>query len=286
MPSHAYILDRPKTCSSAMVFASPHSGSDYPEWFLQTSVLNAHTIRSSEDAFVDKLFDAAPRFGAPLLRASVPRAFVDFNRSAEELDPALIEGVRGVGNNPRVASGLGVIPRVVANGRAIYRGKLTQNEAESRLAQYWHPYHKALQTLLKAAHTEFGQAILVDCHSMPREALDALRPKSGKRPEIVLGDRFGTSASGEIVEQLEAAFAAQGFTVSRNAPFAGAYVTQHYGRLGRNQHAVQVEIDRSTYMDERLILPHSGFDEMRERLGRVIEEITTIGQPPQRLAAE
>jgi N-formylglutamate deformylase len=211
---------------------------------------------------------------------------VDYNRSIDELDPALINGVRGVGNNPRVASGLGVIPRVVSNGRAIYRGKLDLDEAESRLNTYWRPYHKALQSLLNDAHARYGQAILVDCHSMPREALDAYRVKGGARPEIVLGDRFGTSASGEVVEQIEAAFAAAGFTVSRNAPFAGAYVTQHYGRLGRNQHAVQVEIDRSTYMDEQLIEPHDGFDEMRGRLREVIAEIVKIGSASQRLAAE
>lgn len=121
---------------------------------------------------------------------------------------------------------------------------------------------------------------------MPREALDTLRDKSGTRPEIVLGDRFGTSASGEIVEQVEAAFAAAGFVVARNAPFAGAYVTQHYGRLGRNQHAIQIEIDRSIYMDEQLIEPHGGFDEVRERLSRVIADVVSIGRPAQQLAAE
>lgn len=286
MSSQAYMLDRPDPCTSCVVFASPHSGRAYPEWFLNRSVLNAHAIRSSEDAFVDKLFDCAPDFGAPLLRAGVPRAFVDYNRSADELDPALIAGVRGIGNNPRVASGLGVIPRVVSNGRAIYRGKIRLDEAESRLETYWRPYHKALQSLLNEALVNFGQAVLVDCHSMPHEALDNLHTTNGKRPEIVLGDRFGSSASGEIVEQIEAAFASAGFTVSRNAPFAGAYVTQHYGRLGRNQHAVQIEIDRSIYMDEKLIQPHSGFDEVRTRLSAVIQDLVDIGRPSQQLAAE
>lgn len=286
MSSQAYKLDRPESRTSCVVFASPHSGNDYPDWFLQRSVLNAHSIRSSEDAFVDRLFDQASTFGAPLLRARVPRACVDFNRSADELDPALISGVRGVGNNPRVASGLGVIPRVVSNGRAIYRGKIRLDEAETRLEAYWRPYHKALQSLLNESLAKFGQAILLDCHSMPREALDALRTSGGTRPEIVLGDRFGTSASSEIVEQVEAAFAGAGFTVSRNAPFAGAYVTQHYGRLGRNQHAIQIEIDRSIYMDEKLIQPHSGFEEVRSRLQKVIAEVVTIGGASQNLAAE
>lgn len=286
MSSRAYFLDRPEPCSSAVVFASPHSSRAYPEWFLRRTILNERSIRSSEDAFVDQLFDVAPSLGAPLLCAGVPRAYVDYNRSAEELDPALIAGVRAVGNNPRVASGLGVIPRVVANGRAIYHGKLRLDEAETRIETYWRPYHKMLQELLDDAHRQFGEAILIDCHSMPREALDALRPRGGQRPQIVLGDRFGASASNEVVDEVEAAFASAGLVVSRNAPFAGAHVTQHYGRPARQQHALQIEIDRSLYMDEATIEPSQDFEAFRAMLREVIAEIVSIGRPTQRLAAE
>ncbi|MEE2944110.1 MAG: N-formylglutamate amidohydrolase [Pseudomonadota bacterium] len=286
MPARAYILDRPKELTSAVVFASPHSGNDYPDWFLRRSILNAMSIRSSEDAFVDRLFEAAPEFGAPILKAGAPRAFVDYNRSSEELDPALIAGVKWTGNNPRIASGLGVIPRVVSNARPIYRGKLRIDEAESRLTNYWHPYHNVLKSLIQEAEVEFGRAILIDCHSMPHEALENVRLKNGKRPEIVLGDRFGASAHPEIVEEIEAAFKAVGFVVSRNTPFAGAYVTQHYGRPSRRHHAVQVEIDRSLYMDEARIAPNSQFDDVRRALRSVTEQIARIGHAPQRLAAE
>ncbi|SHH40194.1 N-formylglutamate amidohydrolase [Cognatishimia maritima] len=286
MPAQAYILDRPRELNSAVVFASPHSGNDYPDWFLQRSILNARSIRSSEDAFVDRLFDAAPSFGAPFLKAGAPRAFIDYNRSADELDPALIAGIRWSGNNPRVASGLGVIPRVVSNARPIYRGKLSVAEAESRLHAYWHPYHNALQALLDDSRRLFGRAILVDCHSMPHEALEHVRTKSGKRPEIVLGDRFGASADGDIVDMIEAAFESAGFVVSRNAPFAGAFVTQHYGRPSRRQHAIQVEIDRALYMDERRIAPNAQFDTFRDVLNGVISQIVEVGRPTQRLAAE
>jgi N-formylglutamate deformylase len=286
MPARAYILDRPERRTSAVVFASPHSGNDYPDWFLRRTILNARNIRSSEDAFVDRLFDAAPDFGAPLLRAGAPRAFVDYNRSSEELDPALIAGVKRVGNNPRVASGLGVIPRVVANGQVIYHGKLRLDEAEARLNTYWRPYHAKLQDLLDESIAEFGQAVLVDCHSMPHEALDVVRMRGAQRPDIVLGDRFGASISSDLMERIEAAFARTGLRVSRNSPFAGAYVTQHYGRPSRNQHAVQIEIDRSLYMDESRILPNENFQEFRRILRGVIEEITEIGRPAQRMAAE
>jgi len=285
MPARAYILDRPAELTSSVVFASPHSGNDYPNWFLSRSILDARSIRSSEDAFVDRLFDVAPSFGAPILKAGAPRAFVDYNRSSDELDPALIAGIKWAGNNPRVASGLGVIPRVVSNARPIYRGKLTTQEAELRLKNYWHPYHQALKGLLDEARSTFGKAILVDCHSMPHEALENIRLTNGKRPEIVLGDRFGVSADPEIMNEVEAAFVAAGFVVSRNTPFAGAFVTQHYGRPSRGQHAIQIEIDRSLYMDETRIVPNANFASFKKVLQTVIGRITDVGRP-QRMAAE
>ncbi|MEM6372061.1 MAG: N-formylglutamate amidohydrolase [Pseudomonadota bacterium] len=286
MPKVAYDVTHPERRTSCVVFASPHSGRDYPWSFLRQTVLDEMTVRSSEDAFVDQLFQDAPREGAPLLRAGAPRAYIDLNRSADELDPGLIEGVRRQGHNPRISSGLGVIPRVVANGRAIYRGKLPRAEAERRIDLYWRPYHHMLQKLLDGAHQMHGQAILIDCHSMPHEAMDGVARGGMRRPDVVLGDRFGAAAGAEIVDRVEAAFVAAGFTVARNAPFAGAYITQAYGRPSRNQHAIQVEIDRSLYMDEALIAPHNGFDALRARLHAVIAEVTDIGQVRVPLAAE
>jgi len=286
MPIAAYHLSRPDRARSCVVFASPHSGADYSESFMRSSILDRHTIRSSEDAFVDLLFDAAPDHGAPFLTTRVPRAYVDLNRSKEELDPALIEGARRYGHNPRVASGLGVIPRVVANGRAIYRGKLPMDQAQLRIRQYWHPYHEALQTLLDEAHAQFGQAVLIDCHSMPHEAMDGISRSNRERPEIVLGDRFGAAASGDVVDRIEAAFAATGLKVARNTPFAGAYVTQAYGRPSRLQHAVQVEIDRSLYMDEKAIRPNDNFEAFRTLMHQVTADIASFGQEQMPLAAE
>jgi N-formylglutamate amidohydrolase len=286
MPKAAYHLFRPARHSSCVVFASPHSGCDYPRAFVRQSMLDDRTIRSSEDAFVDRLFAPALEFGAPLIAGAAPRAFIDLNRSPDELDPALIEGARRHGHNPRVASGLGVIPRVVAGGRAIYPGKLSMAESDRRIERYWHPYHAALQGLLDEAQARFGQAVLVDCHSMPHEAMDGVARRNRTRPEIVLGDRFGAAADGDVVDRIEAAFAAAGLKVVRNAPFAGAYVAQAYGRPSRRQHAVQVEIDRALYMDERRIRPSAGYEDFRILLKGVIAEIASFGADQLPLAAE
>ncbi len=286
MPDTAFSVISPQKLASAVVFASPHSGTDYSDSFLAQSILGRKEIRSSEDAFVDRLFRAAPEFGSPLLMAVKPRAYLDLNRSPDELDPAVIEGVQRRGQNPRVASGLGVIPRVVANGRAIYRGKLPATEAEQRIRSCWHPYHQALRGLLDQAHQHFGQAILVDCHSMPHEAIDTMVPCKGGKPEVVLGDRFGAAADSSVVDRIEAAFAAAGLNVARNTPFAGAYIAQTYGRPSRRQHAVQIEIDRALYMDEAKIRPNGNFELLEQLLRQVIAEIAAIGREELPLAAE
>lgn len=282
----AYNLAMPDIRTTSVVFASPHSGRNYPWNFVRQSVLDERTLRSSEDAFVDRLFDSAPLNGAPLLTATAPRAWIDVNRSADELDPSLITGVKRATHNPRVSSGLGVVPRVVANGRAIYRGKITLQEAQARIDDFWHPWHDAIGQLLHDSLVMFGEAILVDCHSMPHEAIDSIGHPRGRRPDIVLGDRFGAAASSEIVDRVEAAFEAAGLRVARNAPFAGAYVTQHYGRPARGQHAVQIEIDRGLYMNEQAIRPNNNFATFKKLIDRIVGDITDIGRADVALAAE
>ncbi len=286
MKNEAFTLYTPVRCDTPVVFSSPHSGRDYSAAFLASSVLGPQMIRSSEDAFVDDLFGAAPDFGAPLIAARAPRAYIDLNRAPDELDPNVVEGaVRGA-HNPRVASGLGVVPRVVAGGRAIYRGKLTLTEAEDRLNRHWHPYHAALKSLTEQAHRDFGQAILIDCHSMPHEAIESHARPGTPHPQVVLGDRFGAAASRDVMDRVEAAFIRAGLRVSRNAPFAGAYITQAFGRPSRGFHVVQVEIDRALYMDEVNIIPSAEFRAFQAVLTGVIAEITEIGRLSVPLAAE
>ncbi|MEX5727676.1 N-formylglutamate amidohydrolase [Rhodovulum iodosum] len=278
MQTDPYALFLPAARTTSVVFSSPHSGRDYPWAFLRQTVLDERAVRSSEDAFVDQLFADAPQMGAPLLAARMPRAYVDLNRAAEELDPAVIEGVSAVGHNPRVSSGLGVIPRVVANGRVIYRGKLPRAEAEARLDGYWRPYHACLQRLLDEANAAFGEAILIDCHSMPHEAIESVSGGGKATPHVVLGDRFGASAEPDVVDRIEVAFRNAGLRVGRNTPFAGAHITQRYGRPSRGQHAIQVEIDRALYMDEAEIRPSRDYRAFKSVLSSVIAEIAEIGR--------
>ena len=282
----AYHLRMPEVRTTSVVFASPHSGREYSRSFVKRSVLDERTLRSSEDAFVDQLFATAPREGAPLLTALAPRAWIDVNRSLDELDPALIEGLRKSAHNPRVASGLGVVPRVVANGRAIYRGKLTQDEVNQRIRDFWQPWHDAIMTLMDDSAKLFGSAVLIDCHSMPHEAIETISATQGARPEIVLGDRFGAAASAEIVDRIEAAFGSAGLRVARNSPFAGAFVTQHYGRPANDRHVVQIEIDRSLYMNEQAIRPNNNFEPFRALVEEVVADIASIGRSDVRMAAE
>lgn len=283
----AYTLGRPRPCTTSVVFASPHSGRAYSQDFLRATILDTHTIRSSEDAFVDELIACAPRHGAQTIAATAPRAYIDLNRNSDELDPAVVSGLRRVTHNPRISSGLGVVPRVVANGRAIYRGKLHLNEAKARLDAYWHPYHDQLRRMLDMTRNSFGQAILVDCHSMPHEAIDALHQHSDERPDVVLGDRFGAAAAAHVVDHIEAAFTNAGLRVARNAPFAGAFIAQHYGRPSRNQHVVQIEIDRALYMDEERIERGPQFRGFQRLMEQVIADIAGFGRASQvPLAAE
>ncbi len=286
MAGDVFTLFRPVRRDTSVIFSVPHSGRDYPKHFLLASALDPHAIRSSEDAFVDQLFQSAPAMGSPLIAARVPRAYIDLNRAADELDPAVIDGIARVAHNPRIASGLGVIPRVVAGGRAIYRGKITLAEAEARITRYWHPYHAALRSLMAENMTRFGEAVLIDCHSMPHEAIEAHARPGKPKPEVVLGDRFGAAAGREVMDRVESAFASAGLRVVRNAPFAGAYITQAYGRPAQHQHVVQIEIDRALYMDERRVAPSAGFSDFRALMAGVVAEITQIGRPAVRLAAE
>ncbi len=279
-------LMEPDRLATSAVFNSPHSGRDYPAGLVRRSRLTRQGLRASEDVLVDALFAAAPQHGAPLLAATAPRAWLDLNRAPADLDPALIKGVRPQGLNQRVVAGLGVIPRVVSEGAEIYRGKIAREEAEARIRSVHEPYHAMLDKLLARARDAFGIAVLFDCHSMPSEALRAVPRVQGRCPEIVLGDRFGAAASRALVRFTQRAFERGGFVVARNAPFAGGYITQRYGRPSQGVHAIQIEIDRGLYLDQVRLEPLPVFDEIRERLSQVIGELVEITPGVVSLAAE
>ncbi len=280
-----YRLIEPEALLSGIVIASPHSGRNYLSSVKEQSILDPITLRSSEDAFVDELMDFAPALGIPLICSEIPRAFVDLNRARDELDPAIIEGIKSNRQNPRVISGLGVIPRVVANGKEIYSGKLSKEAAIERLENFWDPYHSKLAELLDRARQQFGYSILIDTHSMPHEAI--LNASSSFRTsQIVLGDRYGATCAPEIINDLIKLISKNGLRASRNIPFSGAYIVQKYGSPGLNRHAIQLEIDRSIYMDERKIQKLEKFHKLKNKLQNIMRDFSQIHTCLTSIAAE
>ncbi|KAB7610197.1 N-formylglutamate amidohydrolase [Amylibacter sp. SFDW26] len=283
---HKYDLRLPLKVTNPVVFSSPHSGRDYPKDFVKRSVLSKAHLRSSEDAFVEELFGGVVAFGSPILAALAPRAYVDVNRGADELDPSIIEGAKAAYNNPRVASGLGVIPRVVSDRRQIQSGKMSMQEAIERIDNFYHPYHKLLMELISQAKVKFGMAVLLDCHSMPNDALQNAMAPGGARPDIILGNRFGASTRQDIFEVVETALKNEGFIVGRNSPFAGGYITQKYGVPVKNQHTVQIEINRGLYMNEKRIRKNREFDNVQTALRNASRKICDSFGQSISLAAE
>lgn len=265
-----YRLTWPQCWSVPFLFASPHSGRCYPESLLKRSRLDPVTLRRSEDAFVDELFDGVNALGAPLLAAEFPRAFLDVNRGITELDPGMFDGRLNLPVDqpgPRVSAGLGVIPRIVRDGAEIYRGKLEPLEAGERLTRLYRPYHKALSQLIAQARARFGAAVLIDCHSMP-SALGA--------PDIVLGDRYGASAAPALSAAAEEAFIASDFGVAHNTPYAGGHTTVEYGRASAGVHVLQIELNRALYLDEENVVRKPGFEMVKARLTAALIQLTRL----------
>jgi len=265
----AFETIRPRRLTAPLVFNSGHSGRDYPQRFLEMTRLDHLSIRQSEDAFVDELFGRAPHLGTPLLRAHFPRAYLDVNREPWELDPQMFEEPLSDRYNPpppRGAAGLGTLARVVAENKPIYRDRLTLDDACMRIEGIYLPYHATLQKLLSEALTQFGVAVLVDCHSMPRLA------RSGDKaaPDIVLGDRYGTACAPVLMDLIETVFTSAGLRVARNRPYAGGYATRTYGRPQYGVHAVQIEISRHLYMNEVTLSRNESFDAVRQLVEKLI----------------
>lgn len=268
----------PAAAASPVIFASPHSGRDYPQELLQNSRLDRHALRQSEDSYVDLLFDDAPAYGAPLLRALFPRAFVDVNRSRDELDPRMFaDGVpRGADTrSSRVIAGLGVIPRIVADGKDIYDRKLYFFDARRRLSSCYDPYHETLTRLINEARERFGCAIVIDCHSMPSTGGAPFR--EGEAPiDFVLGDRFGSSCAPSLTVLIEETLATLGYEVARNAPYAGGFVASSYGRPKNGVHVLQIEINRGLYLDEKRIARTEGFEGLRKNMTQLMKAVTAL----------
>jgi N-formylglutamate deformylase len=262
------LLAKPERQTSPFIFASPHSGRLYPPSFARQSRLDPVTLRKSEDAFVDELFADMPSLGAPLLAARFPRAFVDVNRAPGEIDPAMFDAPLHSATmgprTPRVAAGLGVIPRIVRDGVEIYGARLPAGEAQFRLENFYRPYHAALAKLVSETRALFGIAIVIDCHSMPP-------PSRGS--DIVVGDCYGEAAAAELIVASQRALVEQGFAIARNTPYAGGYTTNLYGKPESGLHALQIEISRALYLDETRIEKTATFAEAKRRLTRFAERL-------------
>ncbi len=262
--AEAMVVHRPTGGLVPLVLSSPHSGRHYPTRFLQASRLELASLRRSEDCFVEELFVDAVGLGAPLLAARFPRAYIDVNREPFELDPELFSDALPDYANTRslrVAGGLGTIARVVADGEEIYHSPMRTMEALQRIQQLYRPYHQTLSTLLEQARRHFGSAVLIDCHSMPSNGCG-----TSSRPDFVLGDRFGTSCDPALTRRVADVLKEMGYDVALNRPYAGGYITEHYGRPSLGTHALQLEVNRALYMDEQALRPTVAFDRMRRDL--------------------
>ncbi|MCJ9428610.1 N-formylglutamate amidohydrolase [Kordiimonas marina] len=272
-----FLLRPPVGAPKCVVFAVPHSGRYYPPALVKNAALTPHNLRLCEDAYVDHLFSEAPGFGAALLVATHARSYLDLNRAENELDPMMFSPTLDTGAlyiSHRVKAGLGTIPKQVAEGLNIYDAPLPQREAWQRIDTIHKPYHTRLRSLVDARRRQFGHAILIDCHSMPSEGGSGRGRTSLPGPDIVLGDCWGTACGRELASMAEEMLVRAGFSVRRNVPYAGGFVTQHYGSPGNNVHALQIELNRALYMDEETIEPHDGFGDVQERLTRFMADFT------------
>ena len=284
-----FLIAEPTRQRYPFVFNAPHAGDVYPASFLAASQLSPIALRRSEDALVDRLFGSVVRLGAPLMSARFPRAYLDVNREPYELDPRMFEGrlpPYANARSMRVAGGLGTIPRIVADGHEIYRGRLPVAEALRRIDLLYKPYHRALRARLASTVELFGRVVLIDCHSMPSSSLSR---EDFARADIVLGDRYGTSCAPLLTDLVDTALRHRGYVVVRNKPYAGGFITEHYGAPALGRHALQIEVNRALYMDERTLEPSSGFAKLSEDLSDAFADIMLAlrgNLEPTRIAAE
>jgi N-formylglutamate amidohydrolase len=228
------------------------------------------SLRRSEDAYVDELFAGAAAHGALVVSASVARAYVDLNRDPSELDPEMFEErlPHGPGTaTPRVQAGLGAIPKVTGDGQAIYRGKLSLADAQGRIARVHRPYHALLQNLVLETRAEFGCALLVDCHSMPSGA------RGAHAPDIVLGDRDGSTCSPAFTALVREVMQGFGYSVKVNDPFKGVELVRAFADPARGRHCLQLEINKRLYMDEKTLQKSANFAPLQAQLMQLLDAL-------------
>jgi N-formylglutamate amidohydrolase len=274
--SPPFEIVEPPQWRAPIIFNSPHSGSVYPDDFLIASRIDLPTLRRSEDSFMDELIADLSRRGFPVVRVNFPRSYVDVNREPYELDPRMFSGrLPSFANtrSMRVAGGLGTIPRVVGDGQEIYRERLAVEDALLRIETLYKPYHRALRRLINRVHQTFGTVVVVDCHSMPSIGVSRDEPR---RPDVVIGDRYGTSCAQLLPDMVEATMSRLGYSVGRNKPYAGGFITEHYGNPASGLHAIQLELNRAIDVDERRREKSPRFAQVAADFAKLADALATV----------
>ncbi len=270
LPLTSFRVDRPGNTAIPLLVSSPHSGRNYPSAFLDSASLSFHELQQSEDRFVDRLFENAPDFGATLICAEFPRVWCDVNRDWREVDADMFDPPPPEDEvllTAKVKAGFGLIPRYVSQGRQVYGHPLHRSEIKDRISVAWLPYHEALAHLLSEMQARFGYAVLLEAHSMPKLPY-------ARSCDIVLGDVHGRSCSPELTGMMENRLGSRGYSVRRNTPYSGGYITQYYGRPEQDIHAIQVEICRSLYLNTATLQPGSGFEKTRLNMHSLLAELS------------
>jgi N-formylglutamate amidohydrolase len=259
-----------------LVFDSPHSGTHFPDDF--TSLATAAELRTAWDAHVDDLWAGATTFGASLIAAGFPRALIDANRAPDDLDPALLNApwpdAWGALSPTRYSQrGMGLIRRDILPGRPMHAGRLSPATVRDWITRYHAPYHAALSARIDTLHAQFGAVWHIDCHSMKSRANAMNIDHGAARPDIVLGDLDGQSASAGFSDLVARAFTDRGYSVARNAPYKGGYIVQRHGRPGAQRHSLQIEINRALYLDEARAEKSPAYAAFRQDLTDISQQL-------------
>ena len=260
----------PRSRPLPLVLDSPHSGAEYPEDFAYCCPLPV--LRRAEDSYVDELYEAAPALGATLIGAVFPRSYLDVNRAADDVDPGLLAGVLPPFFKPRPVTRVGLVRRHAQPGVPIYDRKLTADDILARIERYHIPYHRVLDETCDRLHQEFGAVWHINCHSMPshgnrREGL------KGEHGDFVLGDRDGTTCGAEFTDFVARYLRGLGYDVRINEGYKGVEIVRRQGRPAEGRHSLQIEVDRSLYMDQRTLHRLPGFDRLRADLTHLVQAV-------------
>ena len=267
--AEAFIRHDPAGEAIPLVLDSPHSGIFYPDDFDHAPA--RAIVRQAEDTHVATLWRAAPAYGATLLEARFPRAYIDPNRSLDDIDAELLADTWPVPLTPsrKTQQGIGLVWRVARDGMPMYARKLTSAEVAARIDRYWRPYHAELAAVLDARHGHFGAVWHLNCHSMPAVG-DALADDPGReRADFVLGDREGTTCEPAFTQVVADTLRNLGYSVKINDPYKGVEIVRRHGRPHERRHSLQLEVKRTLYMDEETFEPGPGFARLEADLARL-----------------